>query len=105
MSIDADKYEVHAAIAGAGDILLTAGFTGVIGWRRPVPEGLAAVASFLLHAELADGGRTPAEAVRAVRRWLREPDPAVLPPLLAARLPAATASADEDGSALIYRGR
>ncbi|MEY9861173.1 hypothetical protein ABH935_006813 [Catenulispora sp. GAS73] len=86
------------------DILLTAGFTGVVGWRRPVPEDFAAVAYFLLHTELADVGRAPAAAVRAVRRQLREPDLAALPPLLASRFETTDAAGD-DWTALVYRGR
>ena len=88
------------------DILLSAGFTGVVGWRRPVPEEFAAVAYFLLHTELADVGRAPAAAVRAVRRQLRGPDPdlAALPPLLASRFETADAAGDS-WTALVYRGR
>jgi hypothetical protein len=87
------------------DILLTAGFTGIIGWRRPVSEDFAAVAYFLLHTELADVGRTPAAAVRAVRKQLREPDLGTLPPLLASRFEATTDAGGEDWTALVYRGR
>jgi len=85
------------------DILLAAGFTGVIGWRRPVSDDVAAVAYFLLHTELADVGRAPAAAVRAVRKQLRELDPASLPALLAARFEAAHTSG-EDWRSLVYRG-
>ncbi|WP_194913358.1 hypothetical protein [Catenulispora rubra] len=87
------------------DILLTAGFTGVIGWRRPVSEDFAAVAYFLLHTELADVGRAPAAAVRAVRKQLREPDLDALPPLLASRFEARADADGEQWSALVYRGR
>lgn len=87
------------------DILLAAGFTGVIGWRRPVSEDFAAVAYFLLHTELADVGRAPAAAVRAVRKQLREPDLDALPPLLASRFKARADAGGEDWTALVYRGR
>lgn len=96
------------------DILLNAGFTGVIGWRRPVSGDFAAVAYFLLHTELADVGRAPAAAVRAVRKQLREPDLAALPSLLASRFEAAGAAGGAetagaagggDWTALVYRGR
>ncbi|MEZ0107692.1 hypothetical protein ABH920_001684 [Catenulispora sp. EB89] len=87
------------------DILLAAGFTGVVGWRRPVPEDFGAVAYFLLHTELADVGRAPAAAVRAVREQLRAPDLGALPPLLASRFEAAGGAAGDDWTALVYRGR
>jgi hypothetical protein len=55
------------------DALLAAGFTGVVGWVRPVPEPVAALMLFVLHAKLVDEGRPAAAAVLAVRQWMRDP--------------------------------
>jgi hypothetical protein len=86
------------------DMLLAAGFTGVIGWRRPLSDGAAALAIFVLHTELVDHGRPPAAAVREVRRWFHRPDVASLPPLLARH--ADQLDADETGwMSLAYQGR
>jgi len=87
------------------DSLLNAGFTGVIGWRNPVPVSVAAIATFLLHTELVDNSRTPAEAVREVRRWFRNPDPSMLPPLLAGQAQRMDEVREDDWMALVYRGR
>jgi hypothetical protein len=87
------------------DVLLAAGFSGVIGWRNPVSDVTAALATFMLHVELVDRGRTPAEAVREVRRWFRRPDTTMLPLLLVGQ---AAALDDVDGTewmSLVYRGR
>jgi hypothetical protein len=54
------------------DALLAAGFTGVVGWLRPVPPPVAALMVFVLHAELVRGGLPPAMAVRTVRDWMRD---------------------------------
>lgn len=87
------------------DRLIEAGFTGVIGWRRPVPEWTAALMLFVLHAELVETGHGPAAAVRAVRRWARHPDIDRLPLLLAGYASRPELLREEDWSALIYRGR
>lgn len=87
------------------DRLIDAGFSGVVGWRRPVPEPVAAVLVYVLHAALADGGHPPAEAVREVRRWIAAPRPEVLPTLLAGYVEH-LADLSADGTAvMIYRGR
>ncbi|MGB2567917.1 hypothetical protein ACPFP2_05625 [Micromonospora citrea] len=70
------------------DALLTAGFTAVVDWVRPVPRPVAALMLTLLHTELVRGGLRPAAAVRALGRRLRDPAriaPAQLPPALARR--------------------
>ncbi|XVU27051.1 hypothetical protein ACQPZJ_08420 [Actinoplanes sp. CA-054009] len=60
---------------GAADpSLLDAGFTGVVGWLRPVPPPVAALALFMLHLHLVDDRMAPAAAVAAVRQWMRNPD-------------------------------
>ncbi len=84
------------------DVLLAAGFSGVIGWSGPVPAPVAALALFLLHTELVDHGRTPVHAVREVNRWLRDPH-RVAP----AHLPMAYASAMKltASTNLLLRGR
>jgi hypothetical protein len=87
------------------DDLLAAGFTGVIGWRRPVSEVTAALAMFVLHIELADRGRPPAEAVQEVRRWFRQPDRAMLPRLLAGRADQLDHLDKAEWMSLVLRGR
>lgn len=89
----------------AAGLLLAAGFSGVVGWRRPVPRDVAALMLFVLHAQLAERGRTAAEAVREVRRWLRGPEPAMLPSLLAGYAGRLDETAGRYGSALVYLGR
>jgi hypothetical protein len=64
---------VAAGFVTLADALLAAGFTGVVGWARPVPWRVAAPALFALHSKLLDDGLDPATAVRQVRRWMRDP--------------------------------
>ncbi|MFF5082402.1 hypothetical protein ACFY36_35595 [Actinoplanes sp. NPDC000266] len=72
---------------GAADpALLDAGFTGVVGWLRPVPPPVAALALFMLHLRLVDDRLAPAAAVAAVRRWMRDPDRPLSPLLTGAHL-------------------
>jgi hypothetical protein len=69
---------------GASDLvptLLDVGFAGVIGWRWAVPASFVALALFLVHLELVDNRRPPAEAVGAVHRWMIDPD-RIVPPYL-----------------------
>jgi hypothetical protein len=87
------------------DTFLEAGFTGVIGWRRPVPEHIAALMLFVLHTELVDNGRSPAAAVRAVRQWIRHPDHSILPRLLAGSAEHLGESRESDWASLVHRGR
>ena len=93
------------AFLPAADLLLAAGFSGVVGWRHPVAEPTASLMLYLLHAELAETGRGPAAAVREVSRWVRRPDPGALPRLLARSVERPELMLEEDWSALIYRGR
>ncbi|WP_405095141.1 hypothetical protein [Micromonospora sp. NBC_01412] len=65
--------------AGDGSVplaeaFLAAGFTGVVGWTRPVPRPVATLMLAVLHTGLVRGGLRPAAAVRSVRRWLASPD-------------------------------
>ncbi|MEU7753084.1 hypothetical protein [Micromonospora sp. NPDC049171] len=74
--------------APLAEALLTAGFTAVVDWVRPVPRPVATLMLTLLHTELVRGGLRPAAAVRAVGRRLRDPGriaPALLPATLAGR--------------------
>lgn len=89
----------------AADALLVAGFSGVVGWRRAVPEHIASLMLYVLHAELVETGRSPAAAVREVRRWGRRPDPSALPQLLARYAEGIEKNCEEDWSVLVYRGR
>lgn len=63
------------------EVLLDAGFSGVIGWQRPVPASFAALALFMTHLMLVDHQLQPAAAVSAVQRWMLDPH-RLLPPLL-----------------------
>jgi hypothetical protein len=70
------------------DALLETRFTGVIRLRGTVPDDVASIVHLVLHAELVDVRRDPADAVAAVRRWLTDPHrtpPEYLPPWLEAR--------------------
>lgn len=90
---------------GLADALLTAGFTSVIGWREPVPQPTAAVVIFLVHGQLVEERLLPAEAVAAVRRWMRDPNrkvPAYLPGNYAATLHSELN--DHYSQALVHRG-
>jgi hypothetical protein len=89
------------------DAFLAAGFVGVVGWLRPVPDPVAALMLFVLHAQLVDQRLDPAAAVRAVRQWMRDPARKPLSSLPVAY--AATASATDltdmaYWSALVHRG-
>jgi len=85
------------------DAFLAAGCVAVIGWRRRVPEPVATLMLLLLHAELADRSRNPADAVLAVRDWLTDPDRAVPSYLPIGKV--ATELADPGyAAALVHRG-
>ncbi|WP_117672034.1 hypothetical protein [Micromonospora sp. MW-13] len=88
------------------EAFLAAGFTGVVGWARPVPRPVATLMLAVLHTGLVRGGLRPAAAVRAVRRWLASPDrrtPAGLTP--APMDVTGPALADpEYRSAMVYHG-
>ncbi|SNY34532.1 hypothetical protein [Paractinoplanes atraurantiacus] len=66
--------------------LLDAGFTGVVGWLRPVPPPVAALALFMLHLHLVEDRLAPVAAVAAVRRWMKDPDRPLSPLLTGAHL-------------------
>ena len=62
---------------------------------------------FLLHARLVDDGLAPGAAVRAVRRWMRDPGrvpPAHLPAIHAATLAAVDPADPPHWSALVHYG-
>ncbi|MFD0636786.1 hypothetical protein ACFQ9X_39645 [Catenulispora yoronensis] len=90
--------------------MLAAGFGGVVGWTRPVPGPLAALAIFVVHQELVERGQPPAEAVRRARRWLCDPERAGerLPALLTGCVDVLAATPDAElgaaAAALVYRG-
>jgi hypothetical protein len=87
------------------DALLAAGFTGVIGWLRPVPRTIASLALYVLHAHLAKDNADPAEAVRATREWLADPTRAVPPDLPAPYAVTLTYGDLSPAEALVQRGR
>ena len=92
------------ALAGA---LLAAGCTGVIGWLRPVPEPVAALMLFVLHARLVDDGLAPALAVYEVGRWMRTANRRPLPYLpagYAATLDRIEPADPPHWTALVHRG-
>ncbi len=79
---------VGATTAPLADALLTAGFTAVVDWVRPLPRPVSTLMLNILHTELVRGGLRPAAAVRAVGRRLRAPEriaPALLPATLVGR--------------------
>ncbi|GID65577.1 hypothetical protein Acy02nite_34580 [Actinoplanes cyaneus] len=81
------------ALSSLADALLTGGFTSVIGFAGAVPDRVASLVYWMLHAALVDDGHEPAEAVAAVRAWLR--DTGRKPPeLLAAEYRSITATVD-----------
>jgi CHAT domain-containing protein len=58
--------------------MLAAGAYGVVGARWRVRDARTAVLLYALHHHLAAGSR-PADALRAVQRWARDPDRKPLP--------------------------
>jgi hypothetical protein len=94
-----------AGTAELTDALLATRFSGVIGFRAPVPEPAASLLYFLLHSQLVDERRDPASAVAAVRRWSADPHrelPEHLPPWYAAD--AASADLEASAEALVHHG-
>jgi hypothetical protein len=97
-----------AGPASITDAFLGAGFSGVIGWLRPVPPRFAALAVFLVHLMLVERRLPPADAVAATKQWLRDPDRDVPSLLPAAHLHTVTTmdlTQPELWAALAYRGR
>ncbi|HTJ67629.1 MAG TPA: hypothetical protein VL551_08890 [Actinospica sp.] len=87
------------------DLLIDAGFAGVVGWHgQPSPDA-AALLTYVLHWQLAEQGRTAAQAVGRTRRWGADPEPEILPPMLAARAAAIGPIPAADLDTLVYRGR
>jgi hypothetical protein len=90
------------------DGLLEAGMTGAVCWLWPVPEPVASVMYFVLHAGLVDDGLSPAVAVQAVHRWMLDRERA-WPPHLPASFAAAVADTDlaepRFWAAMCHRGR
>ncbi|BEL06349.1 hypothetical protein Q0Z83_045400 [Actinoplanes sichuanensis] len=62
-----------AALGALAEALLTGGFTSVIGFTAAVDDRVASLVYWMLHTALVDDGLEPAEAVAAVRSWLRDP--------------------------------
>lgn len=90
------------------DGLLAAGLTGVVGWLWPVVESVAVLMRFVLHAQLVDEGLHPADAVRAVHRWMLDPDrtePSYLPAGYAAAVEGMDLTDPTYWAALCHRGR
>jgi hypothetical protein len=91
-------------LAGA---LLAAGFSGVVGWLRPVDPGFAALALFMVHLMLVDHGLPPALAVSAVQRWMLDPNraaPSHLPAGHAKTVQTVDLTRPSLWAALTYRG-
>jgi hypothetical protein len=90
------------------DALLAAGYTGVIGWRRPVPAPVASVVHVMLHSQLTGQGLAPASAVHHVRQWMRDADRPVPPPLPGWHMPPvgpADLADERHWAALVHWGR
>ncbi|MEV6349151.1 hypothetical protein [Actinoplanes sp. NPDC051851] len=81
------------ALTGLGAALLARGYAAVIGFTAPLPERVASLVYWMLHAALVDDGVGPAGAVAAARAWLADPERAV-PGLLAAEYASVTADLD-----------
>ena len=101
---------VPAAAIGRRELteaLLASNFLGVIGWRNPVPDRVAALGYFVLHGKLVDEQLDPVTAVRDVRRWMSDPA-RKRPPYLPAELEALADSAEPADrtcwGALIHHG-
>lgn len=88
------------------EALLATRFTGVIGFRAPVPDHMAALLYFLLYSYLIGRSNDAVTAVAAVHRWLA--DPRRTPPEgMPARLYDAAKADLDDGAfrdALIHHG-
>jgi hypothetical protein len=98
----------QGAFAALSGPLLDAGFSGVIGWVRPVDPRFAALTLFMLHGMLVDHRLAPAEAVNAVQRWMLDTDrvvPAYLPATHATLIQSADLQSPSLWAALAYRGR
>lgn len=90
------------------DVLVDAGFAGVIGWQWPVPAPFAALALFMTHLMLVDHRLPPASAVNAVQRWMLDPGRSLPPFMTGAQLnTVATIDLTRPSlwAALAYRGR
>lgn len=89
------------------DRFLAAGFTGVVTWRHPVPDAVAALMLFILHTALAQDGLPAQDAVESVRAWLADParaTPDHLPTLYASAATTTDLTNPAFRSALILRG-
>ncbi|MET7426018.1 hypothetical protein [Dactylosporangium sp. NPDC005555] len=89
------------------DQFLTAGFTGVVTWRHPVPDPVAALMLFILHTALVQDGLPAHAAVGSVRAWLADPTRATpddLPTFYASAATTVDLTDPAFRSALIHRG-
>ncbi|MDR7279119.1 hypothetical protein [Catenuloplanes atrovinosus] len=94
-----------ARFPALADAFLAAGFSGAVGWLRPVPDRAAVAVTAALHAHLTLWGREPAAAVFAVRRWLRSPERAAVPHLPVTLAAALDAAGPRDlADSLVHRG-
>lgn len=103
--LPADAADGSATVAEA---LLDAGFAAVVDWLWPVEPAVAALMVYRLHAFLADAGLDPADAVRALHTWMRDPDRDPLPGApssLAAALIRADLADERQWAAVRLRGR
>jgi hypothetical protein len=97
----------RGAFAALSGPLLDAGFSGVIGWLRPVDPRFAALALFMVHDMLVDQRFAPAYAVSAAQRWMLDTC-RVVPTYLPAVHATIVETTDLRGPslwALAYRGR
>ncbi|MEU8154586.1 hypothetical protein AB0B94_13055 [Micromonospora sp. NPDC048986] len=96
---------VDATTAPLAEALLTAGFTAVVDWVRPLPRPVSTLMLNILHTELVRGGLRPAAAVRAVGRRLQAPE-RIAPTLLPATLAGRTVDLTEPAyrTAMVLRG-
>ena len=89
------------------EALLASRFVGVIRIRDTIPDDVASLLHFLLHAQLVDARSDPASAVAAVHCWLADPhrtSPDYLPPWYVARAGDPDLADPAYGHALIHHG-
>lgn len=88
--------------------LLATGATTVVGTKWAIPNLASTVLTIQFHRELALGGRTPADALRAAQLWALDPHrkpPEGLPPALRQTAASARLAEPENWAAFTVHGR
>ncbi|WP_326953441.1 CHAT domain-containing protein [Amycolatopsis sp. NBC_01286] len=98
----------HDEVLTLGASFISAGATGVVGSRWSVDDVHSSLMMCVLHRELVEFGRAPAEALRAAQLWALDPDrqaPPGLPDGLARRAASDELSRPHAWAAFGYLGR